>query len=89
MFDVLRFWLDRGVDGFRLDAVRRIMKDPALRDNPPNPDRRSGDSTSRAARTTRSCTSTTWRHPDIHPVFRRAAQAAGRLRARRRPPARR
>lgn len=38
MADVLRFWLDRGVDGFRVDAVRWIAKDPELRDNPPNPD---------------------------------------------------
>ncbi len=37
MADVLRFWLDRGVDGFRVDAVRWIAKDPELRDNPPNP----------------------------------------------------
>ncbi|HEU4411937.1 MAG TPA: alpha-amylase family glycosyl hydrolase [Polyangiaceae bacterium] len=37
MFDVLRFWLDRGVDGFRLDAVLFAMKDPLWRDNPPNP----------------------------------------------------
>jgi glycosidase len=35
MFDVVRFWLDRGVDGFRLDVAHFIMKDPALRDNPP------------------------------------------------------
>jgi alpha-glucosidase len=34
MFDVMRFWLERGVDGFRIDAVLHIMKDPALRDNP-------------------------------------------------------
>jgi alpha-glucosidase len=33
MHDVLRFWLDRGVDGFRLDAIPIIAKDPALRDN--------------------------------------------------------
>src|SRR4051794_21043109 len=33
MHDVLRFWLARGVDGFRLDAIPCIAKDPALRDN--------------------------------------------------------
>jgi alpha-glucosidase len=43
MLDVLRFWLDRGVDGFRLDALRQIGKDPALRDNPSNPRWREGD----------------------------------------------
>ncbi len=37
MLDVLRFWLDRGVDGFRVDALRQVMKDEAFRDNPPNP----------------------------------------------------
>jgi alpha-glucosidase len=31
--DVLRFWLDRGVDGLRLDAINRLGKDPAYRDN--------------------------------------------------------
>ncbi len=31
----LRFWLDRGVDGFRLDAIDRLLKDPELRDDPP------------------------------------------------------
>ena len=30
-----RFWLDRGVDGFRLDAINFAMHDPALTDNPP------------------------------------------------------
>ncbi len=34
MHDVLRFWLDRGVDGFRIDVIHRIAKDAALRDNP-------------------------------------------------------
>ncbi len=34
MFDAVRFWLDRGVDGFRLDIFGQIMKDPQLRDNP-------------------------------------------------------
>jgi alpha-glucosidase len=36
MFDVLRFWLGHQVDGFRIDAAHMIMKDPQLRDNPPN-----------------------------------------------------
>jgi alpha-glucosidase len=37
MHNVLRFWLDRGVDGFRVDVLWHLMKDPELRDNPPNP----------------------------------------------------
>lgn len=34
MMDVLRFWLERGVDGFRMDVVGMILKDPSFRDNP-------------------------------------------------------
>lgn len=56
MFDVLRFWLDRGVDGFRMDVVSFIMKDPELRDDPEPPS--DLPLNSRA-------------HPDVHPVFRR------------------
>jgi alpha-glucosidase len=37
MLDVLRFWLERGVDGFRVDALRQLVEDAQLRDNPPNP----------------------------------------------------
>ncbi|MDA8342045.1 MAG: alpha-amylase family glycosyl hydrolase [Actinomycetota bacterium] len=36
MAEVLRFWLDRGVDGFRADVVHCIGKDPALPDDPPD-----------------------------------------------------
>ena len=38
MLDVLRFWLERGVDGFRVDVMWETVKDEQLRDNPPNPD---------------------------------------------------
>ncbi|MDP9374012.1 MAG: alpha-amylase family glycosyl hydrolase, partial [Chloroflexota bacterium] len=44
MLDVLRFWLDRGVDGFRVDALRQLIKDDRFRDNPPNPDYGPGQS---------------------------------------------
>ena len=43
MFDTLRFWLDRGVDGFRIDAIDLLLKDDQFRDNPPNPDWQEGE----------------------------------------------
>lgn len=37
LLDTARFWLDRGVNGFRLDALNFAMFDPFLTDNPPAP----------------------------------------------------
>ncbi len=37
LLDVTRFWLDRGVDGFRLDAINFAIHDAALTDNPADP----------------------------------------------------
>jgi alpha-glucosidase len=37
LLDVARFWLERGVDGFRLDAIDFALHDEQLRDNPPRP----------------------------------------------------
>lgn len=37
MLGVLRFWLDRGVDGFRVDVLWHLVKDDQYRDNPRNP----------------------------------------------------
>ena len=36
MFDAMRFWLDRGVDGFRMDVLWLLVKDEQFRDNPAN-----------------------------------------------------
>lgn len=37
MYAVMRFWLDRGIDGFRIDALEVLLKDEQFRDNPLNP----------------------------------------------------
>ena len=37
MYDVMRFWLDRGIDGFRVDALEVLLKDERFLDNPVNP----------------------------------------------------
>jgi glycosidase len=68
MFDTLRFWLDRGVDGIRIDVAHYLMKDPDLADNPPaeSPSgyRPLGEPDSQAHINDRG-------HPDILPLFRR------------------
>ena len=43
MFDTLRFWLRRGVDGFRIDVLSLLVEDDQLRDNPANPAYRPGE----------------------------------------------
>jgi alpha-glucosidase len=59
----LRFWLDRGVDGFRIDVAHGLIKDAALPDNPgvrhPGPDH-DGTETLHA-----------WDQPEVHAIFRR------------------
>ncbi len=60
MHEVLRFWLRRGVDGFRVDVIWHLMKDPDLTDNPPNPNFREGQSDINRLLQTHSAD-----HPDI------------------------
>ena len=42
IYDVMRFWLRKGVDGFRVDVLWHLIKDSEFRDNPPNPNFRPG-----------------------------------------------
>ncbi|MEO8247030.1 MAG: alpha-amylase family glycosyl hydrolase [Chloroflexota bacterium] len=67
MFDNARFWLDRGVDGFRIDVAQMVMKDPQLRDNPPNP---STDELERLGAWSRQLHVNDIGHPDIHELYR-------------------
>ncbi len=42
MFNAMRFWLDKGVDGFRMDVIWLMIKDDQFRDNLPNPEYHGG-----------------------------------------------
>jgi alpha-glucosidase len=64
IYDVMRFWLARGVDGFRVDVIWRLLKDPLFRDNPPNPDYRAGQPPAR-----RLLPLHTGDLPDVHEVI--------------------
>ena len=68
MFDVARFWLDRGVDGFRIDVAPMVMKDPELRDNPPNP--HPGWEHSRLGSWLTQLHVNDHNHPDMHELYR-------------------
>ncbi len=58
---VLRFWLDRGVDGFRIDVAAGLFKHPELPDSPdPEADARTRDSVNPLA----------WNQPEVHDVWR-------------------
>jgi alpha-glucosidase len=65
MSDVMRFWLDRGVDGFRIDATERLIKDDRFRDNPPNPDFQPGDAPDDALKQV-----FTLDQPRVHDIYR-------------------
>jgi alpha-glucosidase len=73
MLDVMRFWLDRGVDGFRVDVIWHLVKDEEFRDNPLNPDSREGDDLHHQLLATYSTD-----RPEVHDVIgkmRRAVDA--------------
>ncbi len=71
MFDVLRFWMDRGVDGFRIDVAHNLVKDPEMRDNPPaDPDAPSDHFKPMGEYETLNHIYSK-AHADIHPLYRR------------------
>jgi alpha-glucosidase len=73
MFDGVRFWLERGVDGFRIDVAHYIMKDPDLRDNPPNP-KPAGSLQFRVREFNSQLHLYDSGHPDVHALFREFRQ---------------
>ncbi len=42
MYETLRFWMRRGIDGFRMDVIHMVLKHPEMPDNPLNPDWKPG-----------------------------------------------
>ena len=76
---ILRFWLDRGVDGFRVDVAHGLVKD----DGPARLGRRADDDAGAMARGERRRTRPMWDQDDVHEIYR--ALAPGPRRVRRRP----
>ncbi len=74
MHDVMRFWLGRGVDGLRLDAIYFIAKDPALRDNPPSSQRGAFHKSFGAYDAQQHLYDKN--HPDLHALLRRMRAVA-------------
>ncbi|HQU71442.1 MAG: DUF3459 domain-containing protein [Calditrichaeota bacterium] len=67
MLEVMRFWIDLGVDGFRLGCAHHLLKDPQLQDNPPakpsHPRKDIGPYDMQQHLHDKG-------HPDLHPLFR-------------------
>jgi alpha-glucosidase len=79
MLDVLRFWLDRGVDGFRIDVANFVLKDPGLRDNPPRDPATPTDYRPLGAYDTQVHLYDKG-HPDVHALYRRIRRHVDRHR---------
>lgn len=65
MHDVMRFWLDRGVDGFRVDVMWHLAKEMTFRHDPPNPDWRQGQADYRRNLPVHSTD-----RPEVHEIVR-------------------
>lgn len=68
--EILRFWLRRGVDGFRVDVAHGLVKDPALPDHPAQPAQ--GEDAAAAVSTADFFASTPyWGQDGVHEIYRR------------------
>jgi len=76
-FDVMRFWLDRGADGFRVDVMWHLIKDARFRDNPPNPRYRPDDPPNRVLVPAFSAN-----QPEVHEVVREMREVVDEYRER-------
>jgi alpha-glucosidase len=72
MLAVLRFWLARGVDGFRVDAIHHLVEDEEFRDNPPNPSWHARMSPARRLLRTHTID-----HPETHDAIAKMRLAVG------------
>jgi alpha-glucosidase len=70
---VLRFWLDRGVDGFRVDVAHGLVKEEGLRDQvvPEGEEPASGIDFTEAARDRPPRDEPMWDQPEVHDIYRR------------------
>jgi alpha-glucosidase len=66
VFDAIRFWLEKGVDGFRIDVIYYMVKDDQFRDDPPNPEYRPGGDPGNAITQVYS-----YNRPEVHDIIRR------------------
>ncbi|MBZ5737794.1 glycoside hydrolase family 13 protein [Nocardioides mangrovi] len=71
--DVLRFWLDRGVDGFRVDVAHGLFKEEGLRDQrrPEGVDQLRGQSAGESMVERSEVDEPMWDQPEVHDVYRR------------------
>lgn len=68
--DVLRFWLDRGVDGFRIDVAHGLVKEESLRDQVVPDDAGAGAAGDSMVERTLA-DEPMWDQPEVHDVYRR------------------
>jgi len=77
IYDVMRFWLRKGVDGFRVDVIWHLIKDAAFRDNPSNPNFREGRPPNE-----RLLTQYSTDQPEVHEVIAEMRRVTDEFRAR-------